>query len=82
MLVDPMAGTTRDPVDELIELGGKTWRFVDTAGIRRRDRELQGADFYAAHAHQGRARALRGRDRADRRQRAAHRAGPADHLAW
>ncbi|MFI6319034.1 ribosome biogenesis GTPase Der [Nonomuraea sp. NPDC050556] len=48
VLVDPMAGTTRDPVDELIELGGKTWRFVDTAGIRRRDRELQGADFYAA----------------------------------
>ncbi|MBB5077287.1 ribosome biogenesis GTPase Der [Nonomuraea endophytica] len=48
VLVDPMAGTTRDPVDELIELGGKPWRFVDTAGIRRRDRELQGADFYAA----------------------------------
>jgi GTPase len=48
VLVDPMAGTTRDPVDELIELGGRPWRFVDTAGIRRRDRELQGADFYAA----------------------------------
>ncbi|WP_455432695.1 ribosome biogenesis GTPase Der [Streptosporangium soli] len=48
VLVDPMAGTTRDPVDELIELGGKTWRFIDTAGIRRRDRELQGADFYAS----------------------------------
>ncbi|MET8140300.1 ribosome biogenesis GTPase Der [Sphaerisporangium sp. NPDC005288] len=47
VLVDPMAGTTRDPVDELVELGGKTWRFVDTAGIRRRERELQGADFYA-----------------------------------
>ncbi|WP_214104373.1 ribosome biogenesis GTPase Der [Acrocarpospora catenulata] len=48
VLVDPMAGTTRDPVDELVELGGKTWRFIDTAGIRRRDRELKGADFYAA----------------------------------
>jgi len=47
VLVDPMAGTTRDPVDELIELGGKTWRFIDTAGIRRRERELKGADFYA-----------------------------------
>nr|WP_262847340.1 ribosome biogenesis GTPase Der [Sphaerisporangium corydalis] len=47
VLVDPMAGTTRDPVDELIELGGKPWRFVDTAGIRRRERVLQGADFYA-----------------------------------
>jgi GTP-binding protein len=47
-LVDPVAGTTRDPVDELIELGGVIWRFVDTAGIRRRFRENQGADYYAA----------------------------------
>jgi GTP-binding protein len=48
VLVDDVAGTTRDPVDELIELGGQTWRFVDTAGIRRRAKESQGADFYAA----------------------------------
>ena len=48
VLVDPVAGTTRDPVDELIELGGITWRFVDTAGIRRRVRETQGADYFAA----------------------------------
>jgi GTP-binding protein len=33
-LVDSVAGTTRDPVDELIELGGVTWRFVDTAALR------------------------------------------------
>jgi GTP-binding protein len=48
VLVDAVAGTTRDPVDELIDLGGKTWRFVDTAGIRRRMRETQGADYFAA----------------------------------
>ena len=48
VLVDAVAGTTRDPVDELVELGGTTWRFVDTAGIRRRVRENQGADYYAA----------------------------------
>jgi GTPase len=48
VVVDPMAGTTRDPVDELIELGGKTWKFVDTAGIRRRTHLTQGADFYAS----------------------------------
>jgi GTP-binding protein len=47
-VVDAVAGTTRDPVDELIELGGTTWRFVDTAGIRRRFRESQGADYYSA----------------------------------
>ncbi|MCW2883568.1 MAG: GTPase [Streptosporangiaceae bacterium] len=46
-VVHEVAGTTRDPVDEMIELGGKTWRFVDTAGIRKRHRENQGADFYA-----------------------------------
>ena len=48
VLVDPVAGTTRDPVDELIELGGITWRFVDTAGIRRRASHAQGADYFAA----------------------------------
>jgi GTP-binding protein len=48
VLVDEEAGTTRDPVDELIELGGTVWRFVDTAGIRRRVREAQGADYFAA----------------------------------
>ncbi|MBG0740527.1 ribosome biogenesis GTPase Der [Paeniglutamicibacter antarcticus] len=48
VVVDPMAGTTRDPVDEFIELGDRTWRFVDTAGIRRRVHMAQGADFYAS----------------------------------
>lgn len=48
VVVDDVAGTTRDPVDELIELGGKTWRFVDTAGIRRRIHQTRGADFYAS----------------------------------
>jgi GTP-binding protein len=48
VLVDAVAGTTRDPVDELVELGGKTWRFVDTAGIRRRVSHTQGADYFAA----------------------------------
>jgi len=48
VLVDAIAGTTRDPVDELIELGGKTWKFVDTAGIRRRVSHTQGADYFAA----------------------------------
>ncbi|WP_337063236.1 ribosome biogenesis GTPase Der [Kineococcus sp. G2] len=48
VVVHPTAGTTRDPVDELIELGGRTWRFVDTAGIRRRVHLTKGADFYAS----------------------------------
>jgi GTP-binding protein len=48
VVVDNVAGTTRDPVDELIEIRGTTWRFVDTAGIRRRVHQTRGADFYAS----------------------------------
>jgi GTP-binding protein len=46
-VVDPVAGTTVDPVDELVEMGGTTWRLVDTAGIRRRSREASGSEYYA-----------------------------------
>ena len=48
VVVNELAGTTRDPIDEQGELGGKVWRFVDTAGIRRRQHMAQGADFYAS----------------------------------
>ncbi len=48
VVVNELAGTTRDPVDEQIEISGKVWRFVDTAGIRRRVHMAQGADFYAS----------------------------------
>ncbi|MCF6522466.1 ribosome biogenesis GTPase Der [Streptomyces sp. JJ36] len=48
VVVDELAGTTRDPVDELVELGGRTWKFVDTAGIRRRVHLQEGADYYAS----------------------------------
>jgi len=48
VVVNELSGTTRDPVDEQIELGGRVWRFVDTAGIRKRVHLQQGADFYAS----------------------------------
>jgi GTP-binding protein len=48
VLVDDAAGTTRDPVDELIEFGGNTWRFIDTAGIRKRAIYDSGTDYYAS----------------------------------
>src|SRR5215813_11409602 len=35
-IVSPIAGTTRDAVDELMEKNGKRYRFIDTAGIRRK----------------------------------------------
>lgn len=46
-LVDDKAGTTRDPVDSIIEFGGTTWRFVDTAGIKKRANQASGTDYYA-----------------------------------
>jgi GTP-binding protein len=35
-IVSPIPGTTRDAVDEIIERNGKRFRFIDTAGIRRK----------------------------------------------
>ncbi|CAB5239796.1 unannotated protein [freshwater metagenome] len=46
-IVSEIAGTTRDPVDELIEFGGSIWRFVDTAGLRKRANQASGTDYYA-----------------------------------
>lgn len=47
-VVHDVAGTTVDPVDSMIELGGKTWRFVDTAGLRRKVGQASGHEFYAS----------------------------------
>jgi GTP-binding protein len=35
-IVSPIAGTTRDAVDEVVERDGHSFRFIDTAGIRRK----------------------------------------------
>lgn len=48
VVVNELAGTTRDPVDEQVEIAGRVWTFVDTAGIRRRVHLQKGADFYAS----------------------------------
>jgi GTPase len=47
-VVDAVAGTTIDPVDSLVELGGEVWRFVDTAGLRRRVHQAAGMEYYAS----------------------------------
>ena len=47
-IVDDIAGTTRDPVDELIEFGGSVWRFIDTAGLKKRANQASGTDYYAS----------------------------------
>jgi GTP-binding protein len=47
-VVDAVAGTTVDPVDSLVELDGEVWRFVDTAGLRKRVNTASGAEYYAS----------------------------------
>jgi len=48
VVVDDVAGTTVDPVDELVVLRDRTWLFIDTAGLRRRVREASGTEYYAS----------------------------------
>lgn len=48
VVVSSIAGTTRDPASEDVEIAGRMWTFVDTAGIRRRVHLSRGADFYAS----------------------------------
>ena len=47
-VVDSVAGTTVDPVDSLVDLDGETWRFVDTAGLRRKVNQASGMEYYAS----------------------------------
>ncbi|HJT36909.1 MAG TPA: ribosome biogenesis GTPase Der [Actinomycetota bacterium] len=58
-IVHDVAGTTRDTVDTIAELGGARYRFIDTAGMRRRAREAKGPEYY------GLVRSLRAIDEAD-----------------
>ena len=47
-VVDPVAGTTVDPVDSLVDFGGETWQLVDTAGLRKRVGQASGTEYYAS----------------------------------
>ena len=43
-MVSPIAGTTRDAIDSVIEKDGQVFRFIDTAGIRQRSRTRLASD--------------------------------------
>ncbi|MFI0796590.1 ribosome biogenesis GTPase Der [Micromonospora rubida] len=47
-VVDAVAGTTVDPVDSLVTIGGETWQLVDTAGLRKRVGRASGTEYYAS----------------------------------
>jgi GTPase len=46
-VVSPIAGTTIDPIDEIVSLEDSTWRFIDTAGIRKRGKQSEGAEYFS-----------------------------------
>jgi GTP-binding protein len=46
-VVHPVAGTTRDAVDSVMRYQGKLFRFIDTAGLRRRARVEEDVEFYS-----------------------------------
>ena len=47
VIVSETPGTTRDPIDVDVELEGKRYRLIDTAGIRRKPQITEDADFYS-----------------------------------
>ena len=47
-VVDDVAGTTVDPVDSLVQLDGHLWKFIDTAGLRKKVKNAQGHEYYAS----------------------------------
>jgi len=45
-IVSPISGTTRDAIDTVVERNEKTYRLIDTAGIRRKKNVEYGAEFF------------------------------------
>ena len=58
-IVSEVAGTTRDAIDTMLEREGRTYRLVDTAGLRRKSQIDESVEYY------GFVRAMRAIDRAD-----------------
>ncbi|MDP9075641.1 MAG: ribosome biogenesis GTPase Der [Actinomycetota bacterium] len=58
-VVHDLPGTTRDAIDTIVQTPEGPIRFVDTAGLRRRVKEAEGAEYYSL------VRALQAIDRAD-----------------
>ena len=59
VIVSDVPGTTRDTVDTVLEKEDRTYRLVDTAGLRRKRKQRQGIEYYSA------LRALEAAERAD-----------------
>ena len=59
VIVSDVPGTTRDAIDTILEKDDRTYRLVDTAGLRRKRKQRQGIEYYSE------LRALEAAERAD-----------------
>ncbi len=59
VIVSEQPGTTRDSIDTVLKRGERTFVLVDTAGLRRKQKQRQGIEFYSE------LRALQAAERAD-----------------
>ncbi len=50
-IVSPAPGTTRDVVEEEVEIGGHRWRLADTAGVREARELVEGQGMEMGEAH-------------------------------
>ncbi len=46
-IVTPIAGTTRDSIDSFIKYYGKTYRIIDTAGLRKMNKQEDSIEYYS-----------------------------------
>ncbi len=47
VLVSDVPGTTRDPIDQIVDIDGEPFEIIDTAGIKRRTKITDDVDYYA-----------------------------------
>ena len=57
-IVSDIQGTTRDAIEDTIQLGGITFRFIDTAGIRHTDDKIENLGIQRSKAAAQRARII------------------------
>jgi GTPase len=46
-IVDDVEGTTRDSIDSIVTIRGKSYRFIDTAGLKKHKKNMDDLEYYS-----------------------------------
>jgi GTP-binding protein len=46
-IVDDVEGTTRDSIDSLVKIGDRSYRFIDTAGLKKKKQKMEDLEYYS-----------------------------------